>query len=104
MIYYTLRAGTRHAQKTGRAYNVEEIYVDGQLVGAMHASDNTRFGEVTDPDGTTYPHGDCIADTMSAWDTMVGMIMRHRAVGNWPDWRSEAARRKIEREPAERIG
>lgn len=103
MIRYTLKPGTRYAQKTGRTYNVEEIYVDGQLVGAMHAADGYRFGEVTGPDGATYSHGDCTPDYGSSRDTMVGMIMRHRAVGDRPDWRSEAARRQIEREDAEQV-
>jgi len=100
MIRYTLTPGTRYAELTGVTYAVEEIRVDGELVGAMHTGDNYRFGEVTDA-SETYPHGDCVLDTADSRDVMVGMIMRHRAVGNREDWRTLA--RDIERDDAERV-
>jgi hypothetical protein len=100
MIRYTLTPGTRFAEKTGITYDVEEIRVDGVLVGAMHTGDNYRFGEVTDAAGS-YPHGDCVLDTADSRDVMVGMIMRHRVVGNREDWRTLAAH--IERDDAERV-
>jgi len=100
MIRYTLTPGTRYAEKTGRTFEVEEIRVDGELVGAMYSSDSYRFGLVADETGE-YPHGDCTLDTMTARDTMVGMIMRHREVGNHENWRTLA--RDIERDDAERV-
>lgn len=100
MILYVLKPGTRYAEKTGVTYPVEEIWVDGRLVGSMHAADGYRFGEVTDDSGT-YPHGDCTLDTMGSRCDMVGMIMRHREVGNREDWRAAAAH--IERECATRV-
>ncbi len=99
MIRYTLTPGTRYAERTGATYRVEEIHVGGELVGATYASGGYRFGRVTDG-SQEYPHGDCVLDTADSRDVMVGMIMRHRAVGNREDWRTAA--RDIPRDDAKR--
>jgi hypothetical protein len=90
VIEYTLRPGTRWGAKIGRDYPVREILVDGELVGAFWEADYHLFGEVQQGD-QRYPHGDCTRAYSRSADFMVGMIMRHRQVGDRPDWRSAAA-------------
>ncbi len=95
MINYTLSPATRYSAYLGANYPVEEIRIDGELVGSTYASNNYRFGEVTDASGS-YPHGDCVLDTSRSRDVMVSRILRHRAVGNHDDWRSRAAKIELE--------